>query len=105
MKDIIMVIVGGILFCQFSFSQNTSNQADRYAKPVKIPTMKQRYEIDYELVNSSLLGSDSLVLLMIESEFIEKSRHETEDVIIHLPDDDIAILVYSYARVAINKEN
>lgn len=103
MRNALLVIVGMPLFFNVSFSQATFNQTERYAKPVKIPTMKQRYKIDYELVNQSLLGSDSLVLLKIEPDFIERARQETEDVIVHLPDDDLAIRVYSYQRVAINK--
>jgi hypothetical protein len=103
MRNILMVIAGMPLFCNFGFSQEALSQTERYTNPVKIPTMKQRYKLDYELVNSSLLGSDSLLLLKIESDFIERARKETEDTIVHLPDDGIAIRVYSYERVAINK--
>lgn len=103
MKNILTVIIGVILFYHSGFSQETSKQAERYAKPVKIPTMKQRYKIDYELVNPSLLGSDSLVLLKIDPDLIENARKETEDVIIHPQDAGVAVRVYSHKRVALTK--
>lgn len=94
-----------LLFCHTSFSQKTLNQTERYNHSRKMTTMKDRYGIDYDLVDASLLGTDSLVLRTINSDLIEQARKEIEDVIIHQEGTGIAIRVYSYEKTALNKQN
>ncbi len=101
------IITAGItfVFCSMGFSQKAVNQTQRYAVTKKTTTMKDRYRIDYELVDPSLLGADSVVLRTINSDLIEQARKEIEDVIIYQEGTGMAIRVYSYEKTALNKQN
>ncbi|MBC9813213.1 hypothetical protein H9Y05_12115 [Crocinitomicaceae bacterium CZZ-1] len=100
------ITTGIILLCaHMSYSQEVVNQTERGNTNPTIMTMKDRYGLDYDLVDESLLGIDSLVLESINPDLIESSREEIEDVIIYQEGTGMAIRVYSYEKVALNKEN
>lgn len=101
------IITAGIvcIFYSMGFSQKAVNQTERYAVTKKTTTMKDRYHVDYDLVDPSLLGADSVVLRTINSDLIEQARKEIEDVIIYQEGTGIAIRVYSYEKTALNKQN
>lgn len=105
MKKTIVTTGIVLLFSHIGFSQKLVNQTERYSLNQKKTTMKDRYHIDYDLVDESLLGSDSLVLKTLNSDLIEDARKEIEDVIIYQEDTGIAIRVFSYEKTAINKKN
>lgn len=94
-----------IIACShLSFSQSEM-PTDRRMKPQKEVSLKERYKFDYQLVNESVLGQDSLILLTISPSFLSANRSENEDVIVFCSDINAEIIIYSEQRVRLNKQN
>ncbi|MCO5260452.1 MAG: hypothetical protein M9916_09945 [Crocinitomicaceae bacterium] len=98
----IFVITTMFLVANWGFSQ-FENSLQRMMPSIKPVTLKDRYRVDYRLENETLLGADSTVLTTINSEFIDNNRKEQEDVVLHCPDSNIRIIIYSEEKVALNK--
>lgn len=62
-----------------------------------------RYKIDYELVDESLLGIDSTVLNEIDMRTIDALRKEDVDTIINHRHLNFEIIIYSKQRAITNK--
>lgn len=100
MKTILLISL--IIFPFAIFSQITS-ETNRYVGNFKIPTMKERYKIDYELVNEELIANDSLILESIPIDFPDNHRKDSEDIIVFDPTGAFQILIYSKDRTTNNK--
>lgn len=101
MKKTLFIIV--VLAMSSSYS-NAQNTIARYGTTNnQIPSNIQRYGIDYELVDQSLLGQDSLILNDLNLLTIDAYREEANDVIFVYKGLDISIKVYSRMRASENK--
>lgn len=90
-----------MLLYQNAFSQN--NISRRAVSAYSQPTMLDHYKIDYQLVDETLLGQDSLIVEQIDQNFIESNREENEDVIKFCATIQADVLIYSATKTTANK--
>lgn len=98
-SSILVIILSSITF--FGNSQ-IQNQTDRYQLNLDLnhqePTMRDRYKVEFELVNEDLLG-DSTILEQINYLTIDHFRKESEDFLFQYRDPAVEILIYSHERM------
>ncbi len=100
MKKHILLVFALFSLTTLSFSQNIT---ERHQTPVEIPSNIDRYKVDYELVDESLIATDNSILTSLNLDAIEAVRLETEDTIYFDEVAEIELRVYSVAKTAIRK--
>lgn len=104
MKKILFAIA--LLGMNSSYSNAQLNQTERYVTTgVHIQTNIERYKIDFELVDESIISDSKEILLSLNLDLIEDKRLEDVDQVFMDPTTQIEILVYSYSKVALRKES
>ncbi len=94
---LILIAVAPISFCQ--------NITDRHQTPIDTPSNIERYKIDYELVDESLIATDNSILNSIDLSRLEFVRHETEDILFFDKTLNIELRVYSVQKATQRKRN
>ena len=99
-----------LLIALFSLSNSyldaQINSTERFiTQSAHIPTNIERYKVDYEIVDQSIIESDQSILSELNLERIEYLRHETDDVITIDKNTGIEIVIYSVQKVGIRKAN
>ena len=56
---------------------------ERYITPVEVPTHIERYNVDYKLVDESVIVSDSSILNQIDLDGLDPLRSEFDNVVVH----------------------
>ena len=100
MKKHILVALILMAVAPISFSQSIT---DRYQTPVDTPSNIERYKIDYELVDESLIAADKSILNLLNLDAIDRVRQESEDVIYFDEVNEIELRVYSIAKTTARK--
>ena len=103
MKTVLMTFIG-ILPVNLLYSQQmTFDLTSRRAVEIVPPTPQERYKLDYQLSDESLLGLDSLVLYSFDLNAIDNYRHATEDVLYTDSNSNVVLIIYSEAKVSQKK--
>lgn len=100
MKRIILLFCLG-LSTTISHAQNT----EKYAEPIRVRTNIERYKLDYELVDGTVIAGDNSILNSLELFRIEYVRQESDDVVFLDKNSGLEILVYSNQKVALRKKS
>lgn len=102
MKKALLLIT--IVNLNVSYLEAQINPTERYiTQSLHIPTNIERYKIDYQLLDESLISDSKEILLSINIDQFEAQRREDEDV--HVLDETtgIMIVLYSYSKCTVNK--
>jgi len=70
-----------------------------------IPTNIERYKVDYQLLDESLISDSKEILLALNINQLEGLRREDEDIQLVDEGTGIVIILYSYSKCAINKNS
>lgn len=81
MKSTLLLILVFLTSSNFSFGQ--LSLTERQMTPAYIPNHIERYNVDYRLVDESIIVSDSSVLSQIDLEGLESNRALDHDVTVH----------------------
>lgn len=104
MKKTLLLII--LFNMSISYLNAQVNPTERFiTHSAHIPTNIERYKIDYEIVDQSLIESDMSILTELNLERIEHLRHETDDVMTVDKNTGIEIVIYSVQKVGIRKAN
>lgn len=82
------------------------NLSERYiTQSAHIPTNIERYKIDYQLLDESIISDSKEILLSLNINALEEQRLEDEDIQLVDESTGIVVILYSYSKCAINKNN
>lgn len=81
-----------------SFSQEISHPEKRYVQPNSALNNIERYKLDYELLDESLLG-DSTILLDLDFNSMEQFRNDVHDMRAEDPNTKVGVLLYNRSRI------
>jgi len=98
------ILIGALLLSgHFSFGQNST---ERYiTNAPHLPTNIERFKMDYELVDNSLVATDKSLLETLELWRIEYVREDNQDVVFFEKNAGIEILVYSREKTTTRKSS
>lgn len=100
MKTVLMTLIG-ILPVNLLYSQQmTFDPTSRRAVEIVPPTPQERYKVDYQLSDESLLLADSLILNTLDLVTIDGLRMVSQDVIHTDSVTGVEIIIYSEEKVA-----
>jgi len=98
MKYYVSVLAISLVF--LGFGQNNLERYNPSGNPV---SNIERYKLDYELVDESLLFTDSTILNEINMRTIDALRKEDVDTVINYRNLNIEIRIYSKQKAIANK--
>lgn len=100
-----MKIILTVLSANFIFVGWGQASTDRYVTPIDIPTNIERYNIDYKLVDESVLVSDSLILNQIDLDSLDALRFEEHSVTVHDNATNLDVILFHEKKSKISNNN
>lgn len=99
MKTIVITLIG-VLPLNLLYSQTLNlDLTSRIAVEITPPTPQQRYKLDYQLKDESLLLQDSTILNMLDLEVIDTLRLPLDDVLHTDVATNQELIIYSEKKV------
>lgn len=78
---------------------------ERYITPVEVPSHVERYNVDYKLVDESVIVSDSSILNQIDLDGFEYMRSETQNVTVHDSVTNLDIILFYKKKTKTTNNN
>ncbi len=83
----------------FSYGQTNHLELTKKNQPSSIGTNLERYNVEYRLVDESIITSDSSVLSTLNLNILDYNRTKSEDVVVFDRNSGLNIIVYSFERI------
>ena len=103
MKKNYLVVVMIALLSPFFGTSQSINQKNDDSQSHRNLSVRDSYGLTYELVDPSLITSDSLIFNKIDANMLDSFREEHEDVTIVHKYHGFSILIYSREKCRANK--
>ncbi len=93
MKTLLTLI--SLSFTSLIWSQSIT---ERYVVPVDTPTNIERYNIDYKLVDESVIATDNSILNLIDLDALDSQRLPDTNVIVHDNTTNLDVILFNKKR-------
>jgi hypothetical protein len=97
MTKFLTLISIGISIC--SFGQQTLNSTSKQLTPIEYPTNIERYNVDYKLVDTTVLNGNWQLVNQINLENLEQFRSTSIDVIVSDPNSGFEIILFNEKKI------
>ena len=102
-KTLLLIMLSNL---SISYLDAQVNSTERFiTQSAHTPTNIERYKIDYQLLDESIISDSKEILLSLNLDQFEGLRLEDEDIQLVDKGTGIVIIFYSYSKCAINKNN
>lgn len=99
---VLVLLTSMLAFGSVSYAQESTG---RYVSSQHMMSNAERYQIDYELANPSVLETNPSVIDDLELDRIEDVREFDQDITVVDSKTGLELIVYSRARVRDNKSS
>lgn len=103
MKKLSILFLFGISLCSFG-QADLSTHTKNMQEPI-IGSNIERYNIEYRLVDETLLNSDSTILNSLNIDKLDYFRKDSEDSIFLDKNSGIEVIVFSFDRIRTKNTN
>ena len=103
MKKLATFLLFGVTFCSFGqadLSSHTKNMQESI-----IGSNIERYNVEYKLVDETLLSSDSAILNNLDIDRLDFFRKDIEDFIFLDKSSGLEVIVFSFERIRTKNTN
>ena len=85
-----LLLIMSIFVVSIGWGQST----ERYVTPMELPTNIERYNVDYKLVDESVIVSDSSILSQIDLDILDSMRAIDHNVVVNDVNTGLEIILF-----------
>jgi len=85
-----LLLIMSIFVVSIGWGQST----ERYVTPMELPTNIERYNVDYKLVDESVIVSDSSILSQIDLDRLDSMRAIDHNVVVNDVNTGLEIILF-----------
>ena len=98
-----LLTIISLSFVSIGWGQITSETlTQRYVTPISVPSHIERYEVDYKLVDESVIASDSSILNQIDLDALDSFRALDHDVTVTDSVTNLEVILFYRERTGKN---